>query len=141
MTRVCSPRERCIQSIIGQASRRGQREAASAKIRAALPTLKLHFEALAAARRFRRSHFKMQRPVDLIVAATLAGGIGKDGKLPWELPSDMAHFRQVTSARADSTKQNAVIMGRKTWSSIPAKFRPLKDRVNVVLSTSADVRE
>ncbi len=84
----------------------------------------------------------MSRPVNLIVAATARGGIGKDGRLPWELPTDMAFFRTTTLATSGAAgKQNAVVMGRKTWASIPAKFRPLKGRLNVVLSTSPDVRE
>lgn len=81
------------------------------------------------------------RPVNVIVAATAAGGIGRDGKLPWDLPADMQQFREVSMATVDSKKTNAVIMGRKTWTSIPAKFRPLKGRLNVVLSSAADVRE
>jgi dihydrofolate reductase len=81
------------------------------------------------------------KPVSLVVAATPGGGIGAAGALPWSLPSDLAFFRQVTTSTADATKRNAVIMGRKTWASIPAKFRPLKGRLNVVLSGSADVRE
>ncbi len=81
------------------------------------------------------------RPISVVVAATAAGGIGRDGKLAWELPSDMAFFRSTTMAVQQTSKQNAVIMGRRTWSSIPAKFRPLKGRLNIVLSGSADVRE
>lgn len=90
--------------------------------------------------RIHAMHCVRMRAVKLIVAATASGGIGKDGKLPWHLPTDMAFFKSQTLAAA-SMKQNAVIMGRKTWSSIPAKFRPLNDRINVVLSASADVRE
>lgn len=74
----------------------------------------------------------------LVVAATKDGlGIGKDGGLPWKLPGDMAYFRELTSRTHDDSKQNAVIMGRKTWESIPAKFRPLPGRLNIVLSRSA----
>lgn len=80
------------------------------------------------------------RTVDVVVAATRAGGIGIGGALPWQLPSDMAFFKSLTLKTRDPSKQNAVIMGRKTWASIPAKFRPLKGRVNVVLSRSADAR-
>lgn len=76
--------------------------------------------------------------LQLVVAATKDGfGIGKDGTMPWKLPGDMAYFKELTSRTRDSSKQNAVIMGRKTWESIPAKFRPLKDRINIVLSSSA----
>ena len=74
------------------------------------------------------------RTFQLLVAATKQLGIGKDGKLPWKLAGDMAYFKNLTMKTTDSSKQNAVIMGRNTWESIPAKFRPLKDRINVVLS-------
>jgi dihydrofolate reductase len=99
----------------------------------------------------------MARPVSVVVAATAAGGIGRDGTIPWNLPSDMAHFRAVTTAVPPDAaaggagaaaagggapaKRNAVIMGRRTWASLPAKHRPLKGRLNVVLSASPDVRE
>ena len=56
--------------------------------------------------------------------------------MPWKLPGDMAYFKELTTRTADASKQNAVVMGRKTWESIPAKFRPLPGRVNVVLSRS-----
>lgn len=49
----------------------------------------------------------------------------------------MKYFKQLTSTTADPSKKNAVIMGRKTWESIPAKFRPLPGRINIVLSRSA----
>ena len=74
------------------------------------------------------------RPCSLIVAATPSGGIGNAGQLPWQLPADLAYFARVTTAVRAPGAQNAVIMGRKTWASIPAKFRPLKGRLNVVLS-------
>lgn len=72
-----------------------------------------------------------------IVAALLPGfGIGCKGGLPWRLSKEMKYFRQVTSGTFDKSKKNAVIMGRKTWESIPPKFRPLPNRVNVVISRS-----
>ncbi|EDO17156.1 hypothetical protein Kpol_1072p26 [Vanderwaltozyma polyspora DSM 70294] len=78
-----------------------------------------------------------QLPVVSIVACLLPEfGIGLQGTLPWRLAKEMKFFRQVTSSTFDSGKQNAVIMGRKTWESIPAKFRPLPNRTNVVISRS-----
>jgi dihydrofolate reductase / thymidylate synthase len=74
------------------------------------------------------------RTFDIVVAADLNSGIGKDGGLPWHLPGDLAYFKQLTSAVRDASKRNAVIMGRKTWDSIAPKFRPLKGRLNIVLT-------
>jgi len=68
--------------------------------------------------------------LELVVAADEARGIGKDGGLPWKLPGDMAFFRRLTTGEGD----NAVVMGRKTWDSIPSRFRPLKRRRNIVLT-------
>ena len=73
----------------------------------------------------------------LIVAATTSNGIGHSSRLPWRLPHEMAYFAHVTS-NAPEGKKNVVIMGRKTWESIPPKFRPLKDRLNVVISRDRD---
>ncbi|KAL1897708.1 hypothetical protein Sste5346_004016 [Sporothrix stenoceras] len=70
----------------------------------------------------------------LVVAATARDmGIGANGGLPWTgLRKEMAYFARVTK-RGEG---NAVIMGRKTWDSIPPKFRPLRGRLNVVISRS-----
>jgi len=76
--------------------------------------------------------------VSVIVATTPHGGIGKDGKLPWNVPGDMKHFKKVTLSPAPDGKSNAVVMGRRTWESIPEKFRPLPGRLNVVLTRAAD---
>jgi len=76
--------------------------------------------------------------LSLIVASTHKGGIGKDGTLPWKLPEDMAHFKRVTTAVSVDGKQNAVIMGRKTWESIPERFRPLSGRLNIVLTSARE---
>jgi dihydrofolate reductase len=62
-----------------------------------------------------------------IVAMDEGRIIGKDGALPWHLPEDLAHFKSLTSG-------HFVIMGRKTWDSLPAKFRPLPGRINIVVS-------
>lgn len=72
--------------------------------------------------------------LELVVAADLDRGIARDGIIPWRLPGDVRHFKQLTTATGDPVRQNAVIMGRATWESLPARFRPLPDRRNLVLS-------
>ena len=67
----------------------------------------------------------------LIFARARNGVIGKDGGLPWHLPEDLAHFKQVTMG-------SPVIMGRKTWDSLPSRFRPLPGRSNIVVTRQAD---
>ena len=68
---------------------------------------------------------------NLIVAIDENYGIGKENSIPWNLPGDLKHFRDITTSK----KRNVVIMGRKTWESIPVKFRPLKDRINIVITS------
>ncbi|KAJ6927246.1 hypothetical protein NC651_011350 [Populus alba x Populus x berolinensis] len=77
-----------------------------------------------------------RKTYQVVVAATKDMGIGKDGKLPWKLPSDLKFFKDLTLTTMDSGKKNAVIMGRKTWESIPLGHRPLPGRLNVVLTRS-----
>lgn len=77
---------------------------------------------------------------DVIVAMDSERGIGKDNALPWRLSSDMKYFKSITST-APEGKMNAVIMGRKTWDSLPPKSRPLKGRLNIVISRSAQERQ
>ncbi|CAL8261673.1 unnamed protein product [Boreogadus saida] len=81
----------------------------------------------------------MSRVLNCIVAVCPDGGIGYKGDLPWHptrLNNEFKHFRRLTVTRTPGAedKQNVVIMGRKTWSSIPEKNRPLNDRINIVLS-------
>ncbi|MCJ1478180.1 dihydrofolate reductase [Lambiella insularis] len=78
----------------------------------------------------------------LIVAATHQSlGIGRSSTLPWPaLKSEMAYFARVTK-RAPPHHINGVIMGRKTWESIPSKFRPLQGRVNVVVTRRKEASE
>ena len=67
-----------------------------------------------------------------VVAAVAANGcIGKDGGLPWRIPEDMQRYRRITMGKV-------VVMGRKTWESIPEKFRPLPGRTNVVVTRHSD---
>lgn len=78
----------------------------------------------------------------VIVAATASTlGIGKNGDLPWKLAGDMAFFKRQTLETTAPSKKNVVIMGRKTWESLPVKFRPLSQRINVVLSRNPSIRE
>lgn len=57
-----------------------------------------------------------------------------DGKLPWRLPGDLAYFKQLTTSGSTTRGKNVVLMGRKTWESIPQQYRPLPGRINIVLS-------
>ena len=66
----------------------------------------------------------------LIAAVARNGVIGKDNALPWHLPADLKHFKALTMG-------HTVIMGRKTWESLPEKFRPLPGRQNIVVTRNA----
>lgn len=70
-------------------------------------------------------------PLHLIYARSRNNVIGLKGEMPWHLPEDLAHFKRTTLGQP-------VVMGRVTWESIPAKFRPLPGRRNVVVSRQAD---
>lgn len=80
----------------------------------------------------------MPRSFDIVVATDLKRGIGKGGTLPWRLPGDLKRFRELTTKVDVPGHRNAVIMGRKTWESLPEKFRPLPGRLNVVLTRKHD---
>ena len=71
--------------------------------------------------------------ISLIVAHDEGRVIGRDGGLPWSLPSDLRRFREITWGRA-------VVMGRRTFESLPDAFRPLPGRRNVVLSSDPGYR-
>ena len=74
----------------------------------------------------------------LVVAIDKERGIGKGGKLPWHIPGELQYFAHMTQATDDPKKKNAVIMGRKSWESIPDKFRPLPGRLNIILTRNED---
>lgn len=65
--------------------------------------------------------------IGLIWAQSDGGVIGQGGVMPWHLPEDLAHFKQVTLG-------SPVVMGRKTWDSLPERFRPLPGRANIVVT-------
>ena len=73
---------------------------------------------------------------DVLVAHDNEYGIGIDNQLAWNIPEDMSFFRELTSRTTCSDKKNIVFMGRKTYESIPKKFRPLANRINIVLTRS-----
>lgn len=63
----------------------------------------------------------------IVVATTESRVIGNEGRIPWRLPSDLKHFVAITTG-------HVVVMGRKTYESLPDRFRPLPNRTNIVLS-------
>jgi dihydrofolate reductase len=65
--------------------------------------------------------------VALVAAVARGGVIGRDNTIPWHIPEDVAHFKSLTSG-------HPVVMGRRTWASIPDRFRPLPNRRNVVVT-------
>jgi dihydrofolate reductase len=71
--------------------------------------------------------------VSLIVAMDLERGIGRDNDLMWHLPNDMKFFKETTTG-------HVVVMGRKNFESIPERFRPLPNRLNVVLTRNQNYR-
>ena len=70
-------------------------------------------------------------PLHLIFARAANGVIGNNNAMPWHLPEDLAHFKRTTLGCP-------VIMGRKTWDSLPERFRPLPGRLNVVVTRQTD---
>jgi dihydrofolate reductase/thymidylate synthase len=77
-------------------------------------------------------------PYNIVVAVDAQNGIGKDGILPWHIPGDLRYFKDLTTQTKVSTRRNAVVMGRKTWESLPRHVRPLPDRVNIVMTRNSD---
>jgi len=71
---------------------------------------------------------------NIILATDSKNWIWKNNKLAWDIPEDLKYFKDITSKTQDLAKLNWVIMWRKTWESIPTKFRPLPNRINCILS-------
>lgn len=65
--------------------------------------------------------------ITLVWAEARGGAIGRGGTMPWHLPEDLAHFKQETLG-------TSVVMGRRTWESLPERFRPLPGRPNIVVT-------
>lgn len=80
------------------------------------------------------SQTSQTKPIDLIVALDSKNGFAKDGSIPWHFSEDLKFFAKTTKNTIDPRLVNAVIMGRKTWEEIPDKFRPLPNRLNIVIS-------
>lgn len=76
----------------------------------------------------------MLNKVSIIVAVDRLNGIGKNGTIPWKDPLDMKWFAYITSKEYEPGKKNAVIMGHTTWKSLPPKYKPLPNRVNIVVT-------
>jgi len=83
----------------------------------------------------------MEKDHVIIVAHDQVFGIGRANKLPWHIKSDLKFFQKTTSevppdVLQGGSKQNALIMGRNTWQSLPEAYRPLSKRQNIVLTTN-----
>lgn len=73
---------------------------------------------------------------NLIVCTDNNYGIGKNNNIPWKFTKDLKYFQDVTINKDDNNKFNVVIMGKNTYISIPENYKPLKNRINIVLSKS-----
>lgn len=81
-------------------------------------------------------------PINCILAIDKNMGIGYNGRIPWNLPIDRQMFNKITTYSENKTGPidlNIVIMGRKTWDSLDEKYRPLPNRINIVVSTSMEM--
>ncbi|USN58772.1 MAG: dihydrofolate reductase [Candidatus Peribacteria bacterium] len=78
----------------------------------------------------------MTQNFSMILAVDDHNGLGRNNDLAWKLKAEMKYFKETTTNTKDLGKLNAVVMGRRTWESIPAKFRPLPNRINCILSRS-----
>ena len=71
----------------------------------------------------------------IIVACDKKNGIGKNNKLPWNIPEELEYFKKITTHTQQIMSKNIVIMGRNTWESIPNKYKPLSDRINIIITS------
>lgn len=78
----------------------------------------------------------MNKTLSIIVASSLDYGIGYENRLPWNIPSELKHFREITTRCRDKNKKNCIIMGRNTWYSLPNAPSPLKGRINIIISAN-----
>tara|TARA_Y100000389_G_scaffold153757_1_gene154082 strand:+ start:729 stop:1214 length:486 start_codon:yes stop_codon:yes gene_type:complete len=79
------------------------------------------------------------RKVNVIVAFDEKYGIGKNNKIPWKIKEDLLNFQKITQYTRNETKRNAIIMGRKTWESLP--YKPLKHRRNIIISGTIEGKD
>ncbi|KAB5574810.1 hypothetical protein PHYPO_G00213410 [Pangasianodon hypophthalmus] len=77
---------------------------------------------------------EIQKPIRLIAAACRNMGIGKDGRLPWNLPTEFQFFLNTITAVCSAGKKNLIIWGKYSWFSCPERIFPLANSLNVVLS-------
>ena len=80
-------------------------------------------------------NFKLDNKLGMIVAHSYGRGIGYKNKIPWNVPEDYQFFKKVTT----NEKNSRIVMGKNTWNSLPRK--PLKNRENIILSTSLSLSE
>ena len=73
-----------------------------------------------------------QKKLSLILASMFDGGIGIGDRIPWYVPEEFKKFKEITTCVQNASKMNAVVMGRKTWESLPK--RPLQNRLNIVIT-------
>jgi len=77
----------------------------------------------------------MNKKLSIIVASSLEYGIGYDNKMSWNIPEELKSFRHITTTCLRPNTKNCVIMGKNTWYSLPNAPSPLKDRINIIISS------
>lgn len=88
-------------------------------------------------RRFLSNRILMDKQaLTIVVALDDCNGIGRNNTIPWHIKNDLKFFRHVTSKRVDPDKQNAIIIGRKTYETFP---KPLPNRLNIIVSSNSSL--